>query len=24
MHSVLGRAQVPWREGMRQVAELFG
>jgi nucleoside-diphosphate-sugar epimerase len=24
MHAVLGRAEVPWREGMRRVAELFG
>jgi nucleoside-diphosphate-sugar epimerase len=24
MHVVLGRAEVPWREGMRRVARLFG
>jgi UDP-glucuronate 4-epimerase len=24
MHAVLGRTEVPWREGMRRVAELFG
>jgi len=24
MHAVLGRAEVPWREGMQRVAELFG
>ena len=24
MHAVLGRTQVPWREGMRRVARLFG
>ncbi len=24
MHAVLGRAEVPWREGMRRVAQLFG